>query len=57
MTSPDSASRMTTLLAIIRAAHLTGDRRLERETKRELADRFGMRLTFISAERRQEVAQ
>ena len=53
MTSPhDSASQLTTLLAIIRAARLTGDRDLERETKRQLADRFGMRLTFLAGERK-----
>lgn len=47
MSSPhDSPSRMTALVAIIRAARLSGDRELERTAKRELSERFGVKLTF-----------
>ena len=55
--SEDSANRMTALVAIIRAARLTRDRELERSAKRDLAERFGIRLIFaIDARRdRQEV--
>ena len=34
------------LVAIVRAARLSGDRDLEREARRELAERFGIRLSF-----------
>jgi hypothetical protein len=44
----DSASRMTALVAIIRAARLTHDRELELSAKRELSERFGIKLTFAN---------
>ena len=42
----DSASHMTALVAIIRAARLSHDRELERSAKHELSERFGIKLTF-----------
>lgn len=42
----DSASRMTALVSIIRAARLSHDRELELSAKRELSERFGIKLTF-----------
>jgi hypothetical protein len=39
---------MTALVAIIRAARLSGDRELERSAKRELSERFGVKLTFAN---------
>ncbi|MFT5324196.1 MAG: hypothetical protein ACI8P0_002056 [Planctomycetaceae bacterium] len=44
--SDDNSRRLTALVAIIRAAHLSSDRDLERSAKRELTERFGMRLSF-----------
>lgn len=44
----DSASRMTALVAIIRAARLSHDRELELSAKRELSERFGIKLTFAN---------
>ena len=44
----ESADRMTALVAIIRAARLTGDRELERSARQELSTRFGLKLTFAS---------
>jgi hypothetical protein len=44
----DSASRMTALVAIIRAARLSLDRELELSAKRELSERFGIKLTFAN---------
>jgi hypothetical protein len=35
-----------TLVAIIVAARRAGDRELEREARRQLEERFGVRLTF-----------
>lgn len=43
------------LVAIIRAARLGSDRDLERAARRELAERFGIRLTFQAADERQVV--
>ncbi len=43
----------TTLVAIIVAARRAGDRELEREARRKLEERCGVRLTFCrEAERR-----
>ena len=45
------------LVAIIRAARLCSDRELERSAKRELSERFGIKLTFAndpSLKRREE---
>ena len=55
----DSSSRMTALVAIIRAARLTHDRELELSAKRELSERFGMNLTFANDPRleKQEVSR
>ncbi len=46
--SEDSASRMTALVAIIRAARLSHDCELERSAKQELSQRFGIKLTFAT---------
>lgn len=35
------------LVAIIRAAHLAGDRSLERAARSELRERFGMDVSFV----------
>lgn len=43
-----------TLVAIIVAARRAGDRELERQMKQELADQFGVKLTFL---RREHVGQ
>jgi hypothetical protein len=42
---PD-ANSLATLIAIVRAAYLTGDRALERTTRRELRERYGIDLTI-----------
>lgn len=44
----DSVDRMTALVAIVRAARLTGHRTLERSARRELSTRFGLKLTFAT---------
>lgn len=44
--SEPSGDQLTALVAIVRAARLTGDRTLEHSVKRELAERFGIQLTF-----------
>lgn len=44
---------LTTLVAIIFAARNAADRHLEREMRRQLEQRFGVRLHFPRAERRQ----
>ncbi len=44
----DSAGRMTALVSIIRAARLSHDRELELSAKRELSERFGIKLTFAN---------
>lgn len=36
------------LVAIIRAARLSNDRELERSAKRDLSERFGIKLTFAN---------
>ena len=46
---PDDRSELEapqTLVAIVRAARLSGDRDLERAARRDLRDRFGIELTF-----------
>lgn len=57
-TTKDSANRMTALVAIIRAARLSQDRDLERSSKRELSEQFGIKLIFANDLRltQQEVA-
>lgn len=37
------------LVAILHAAHVSGDRDLERAAKRELRERFGIELTYRRA--------
>lgn len=52
---PKSASctdSPATLVAILRAARICGDRDLEREAKRELLERFGIRVTFDAKAKR-----
>ena len=44
----DSASLLTALVSIIRAARLSRDRELELSAKRELSERFGIKLTFAN---------
>jgi len=44
----DLPSRMTALVAIIRAARLSHDRELELSAKRELSEQFGIKLTFAN---------
>lgn len=58
-TDQNSANRMTALVAIIRAARISGDRDLERSAKRELSLRFGIKLTFAedSHSTRREVSR
>jgi hypothetical protein len=48
MSEPKTASERfpAELVAIARAARIAGDRDLERVTKRELRDRYGIVLTF-----------
>lgn len=38
----------SSLVAIIRAAHMAGDKRLERAARRELDERFGIKLTITT---------
>ena len=52
--SEESASRMTALVSIIRAARLSHDGELERSAKRELSERFGIKLTFANVPRLQK---
>jgi hypothetical protein len=42
-----------TLVAIARAAHVVGDRDLEKSAKRELAESFGIEIKFPKAARRE----
>jgi hypothetical protein len=42
----DSAASLAALVTIARAAHIARDRALERETKRQLQERYGVTLTF-----------
>ena len=45
----------STLVAIIVAARRAGDRELERQARRQLQERFGVKLNFTTADDRQEV--
>jgi hypothetical protein len=44
---PDRAESPATLVAIIVAARRAGDRELEREARRRLEERFGVKLSFV----------
>lgn len=47
----------STLVAIVRAARLSGDTDLERAARRELLERFGMRVQFDQHQTREAVSQ
>ena len=52
MCNPDDDDSLTTdspatLVAIAKAAHLTGDRDLERAARKQLEDRHGIRIRFV----------
>jgi hypothetical protein len=47
--SDNLTSSPAALVAIARAAYLTGDRELERTAKRQLQDEFGIHLRFDRA--------
>ena len=51
MTRDTQAGSPATLVAIIVAARRTGDRELEREMRRQLEKRFGVKLSFARVER------
>lgn len=46
-----------TLVAILYAAHRTGDRDLERYTRRELEERHGIKITFCRESGREREGQ
>lgn len=46
--APPFNNSPTELVAIIRAARMSGDRELERSAKRDLVERFGIKLTFAN---------
>jgi hypothetical protein len=47
------ANSLAALVAIVRAAHLAGDRSLERTARRELRDRYGVDLSIRRSPRGQ----
>jgi hypothetical protein len=53
MTEITTNESPATLVAIIVAARRAGDRELERQARRKLQDRFGVKLNFAIAETRQ----
>jgi hypothetical protein len=53
-TGTHNTSDPPTLMAVLRAARLTGDRDLERAARRLLRDEHGIEVTFIRKPRSQE---
>jgi hypothetical protein len=52
---PNRAESPATLVAIIVAARRAGDRELERDARRQLQERFGVRLSFVRETDSEEV--
>jgi hypothetical protein len=53
--APDRTDSPATLVAIIVAARRAGDRELEREARRQLEERCGVRLTFARPSQQEDI--
>ena len=52
MTTQETKPAVATLVAIVVAARRAGDRELERQARRELQERYSIKLTFASGDRK-----